>query len=65
MKRSLLIVALIGAAFTLAQAQADETLFNKRGLGLTGAWGGWTNGVTFFDDNPAFTKGGYGGFEFR
>jgi hypothetical protein len=64
MKRSLLIAALMGAALSLAQAQSDETLFNKRGLGLTGAWGGWTTGIAAFSDNPALTKGGYGGLEF-
>ena len=64
MKRSLLIAALMGAALSLAQAQADETLFNKSGLGLTGAWGGWTSGIAAFSDNPALTKGGYGGLEF-
>ncbi|MCB9285625.1 MAG: hypothetical protein H6563_16345 [Lewinellaceae bacterium] len=64
MKRSLLIVVLMGAALTLAQAQADETLFNKSGLGLTGAWGGWNTGVAVFGDQPALTKGGFGGLEF-
>ncbi|MBK7409464.1 MAG: hypothetical protein IPL49_01755 [Saprospirales bacterium] len=64
MKRSLLIAALMGAFLTLAQAQSDETLFNKSGLGLTGAWGGWTTGIAGFSDHPALTKGGFGGLEF-
>jgi hypothetical protein len=64
MKRILLIAALVGASLSLAQAQAEETLFNKSGLGLTGAWGGWTSGIAAFSDNLALTKGGYGGLEF-
>jgi len=64
MKRSLITAALLGFVLTLAQAQADETLFNRRGLGLTGAWGGWTTGIAYFSDHPALTKGGFGGLEF-
>jgi hypothetical protein len=64
MKRILLCAALIGASLTLAHAQAEETLFNKSGLGLTGAWGGWTSGMAAFSDNLALTKGGFGGLEF-
>jgi len=45
-------------------AQQEQTIFGKSGLSLSGAWGGWTNTITSFDDDYAYFAGGYGGLEF-
>ena len=63
--KKLLFVAACTLCFVISlQAQRDQTLFNRSGLGLTGAWGGSVIGITAFDDNYAVTRGGYGGLEF-
>ncbi len=52
-------------AVTGLVAQQEETLFGESGLKLTGAWGGFTSGVTFFGDQAEATKGGFFGLEFN
>lgn len=63
MKKLFFVVSALCFTFAL-QAQRDQTLFNRTGLGLSGAWGGSVIGLTAFDDNYAVTRGGYGGLEF-
>ena len=62
-KMKKLILSLLGLAFlsTSLFSQNDETLFGKNGLRLTGAWGGWKSGITTFNDDYAYTRGGFGG----
>ena len=44
-------------------AQRDETLANKVNFRITGAWGGSTHSMSFFQDDVAYTNGGFGGVE--
>ena len=64
MKKLLLPILGLFLAATTLSAQADETLFNRNGMGLTGAWGGTIVGITSFQDDNAFLRGGFGGLEF-
>ena len=45
-------------------AQREETVLGWRGLGISGGWGGWTNGLTQFDEEYSVMSGGFGGVEF-
>ncbi len=47
-------------------AQKEETVVGSRGLGLTGAWGGWKHQLAPFqgNKNPSYVTGGYFGLEF-
>lgn len=63
MKKLMFCLLLVGIS-TAVWAQKDETFFNKNGLRLTGAWGGWNNGITSFQDDYAVLVGGFGGLEF-
>ncbi len=45
-------------------AQREETVLGWRGLGLSGVWGGWTNGLTQFEEEYSVMSGGFGGVEF-
>ncbi|MEZ4950354.1 MAG: hypothetical protein R2879_09400 [Saprospiraceae bacterium] len=64
MKKWILSIVAVLTISASIFAQKEETLFGKSGLGLTGAWGGSSTGVTFFDDDFAVTTGGWGGLEF-
>lgn len=43
----------------------DETLFGETGLRMTGAWGGFTFGPAFFENETVPQRGGFGGVEFN
>lgn len=60
------LLATVGALFIVTGlfAQGDQTVLGKAGLGWTGVWGGFTTGLTAFEDDYALTKGGFGGLEF-
>jgi hypothetical protein len=62
MRTKLLFALLFCSIF--AHAQREETVLGRRGLGLTGGWGGWTSGITKFGSDYAFMSGGFGGAEF-
>lgn len=63
MKKTIFLI--LGLVLTLnLSAQRDETLFN-RGIGLSGAWGGSSFGMTAFKDDVGIMTGGYGGLEFN
>ncbi len=59
----LIFLGLILAANSLL-AQREQTVIGRHGLGLSGAWGGWTNGLTKFEDDYSAISGGFGGVEF-
>jgi hypothetical protein len=64
MKRWMLSLLVIAALSTTMFGQREETLFGNSGLRLSGAWGGSSTGLTFFDEDYAVTTGGFGGLEF-
>lgn len=50
---------------TALMAQKEETLFNRTGLRLSGAWGSTAfNFSNFGDEDWSLIRGGYGGLEF-
>ncbi|MCB0663676.1 MAG: hypothetical protein KDC24_13100 [Saprospiraceae bacterium] len=64
MKRWMLSLLVVAALSTTMFGQSEETLFGNSGLRLSGAWGGSSTGLTFFDEDYAVTTGGFGGLEF-
>lgn len=64
-KSFLLAIALMVAAAPVF-AQKEETVVGSRGLGLTGAWGGWKHQLATFGNQskPSYMTGGYFGLEF-
>jgi hypothetical protein len=63
MKKTLLLVITFCSVFTL---QAQETIFGRNSLGLTGLWGGFSYNFSYFDadEDISYLRGGYGGLEF-
>lgn len=43
--------------------QREETIFNNRGISLTGIWGGSTNGLVSFGEEFSLNNGGFFAFE--
>ncbi len=65
MKKIILFALASLFVMTAAQAQSEETLFNKGRLRLTGAWFSATHQFAYHNEDFAQLRGGYGGFEFN
>ncbi len=65
MKKLSSVVLTVIFAVSGLMAQQEETLFGESGLKMTGVWGGFVSGVTFFNEEAVATKGGFFGFEFN
>lgn len=64
-KLSSVVFLFLFFATVASMGQKDETIFGNNGLKLTGAWGGWTNGLASFDEESVFMNGGFLGLEFN
>ena len=62
-----LLFVLLATLFcaTSTFAQKDETLFNRSGVRLTGAWGGSSLSISKLENENAIYRGGFGGLEFN
>jgi hypothetical protein len=58
-----LLICLI--TLSVAQAQREETLFNRTRLDMTGFWYTDSYNFTFFDEDTEYFSGGNVGFEFN
>lgn len=63
MKKTLFLLLALSPCFSLS---AQETVFGRSGLGLSGIWGGFSYNFSYFnaDSDVSYLRGGYGGLEF-
>ena len=56
--KKLIAVLVIFSLTSSLFAQREETIVGERGLGFSGAWGGWSYNMSQFDKNYSGYNGG-------
>lgn len=62
-KNLLLLLVLCFASTVFVSAQKDETIFGNRGIRLTGAWGGYMQNISSFQDDLNLSRNSFFMFE--
>ena len=65
MKRILFTTLCVFLLALSLNAQKEQTVFGQGGLRLTGTWGGFAIGNSFYGESYSFQRGGFFGFEFN
>ena len=65
MKKLLLVFALICTSTVFISAQKDETIFGRNGIKLTGAWGGYMQNISTFENDFSLSNNSFFVFEFN
>ncbi|MFZ4632622.1 MAG: hypothetical protein ACOYNO_00295 [Saprospiraceae bacterium] len=64
MKTYVLSALFLLSALSVLNAQREETVLGRRGLGFSGIWWNWNHQLAQFDETNAYVKGSQFGLEF-
>jgi len=63
MKKIALLLALFFTLSFSLDAQKDETIFGRKGISVTGMWGGYMHNISTFQDDFSVSRNGFFVFE--
>jgi len=63
MKKLLLLLVLLMTTTIFVSAQKDETIFGRSGIKLTGAWGGYMQNISTFENDFSMSRNSFFVFE--
>ncbi|MDA9773854.1 hypothetical protein N9B82_02760 [Saprospiraceae bacterium] len=63
MKKLLFLLVFLMTSTVFVSAQKDETIFGRNGIRLTGAWGGYMQNISSFENDFSISRNGFFLFE--